>query len=421
MLNLTNARVFDGLAMLPGRRTVTLDGNRVVAVSDDGKLAGAGERIDLGGMTVMPGMISCHLHSDNYKWGMSDFLAGDRLGKERPPGVLMACGVRTCRVLLESGFTGYVGAACSNDIDAQLKMAIAEDIIPGPRILACGHHIGTTADNNDSRKWWQRFEAPGTDLFADGPDAVRAMTRDEIRRGVEVIKIFVSSGHAIPGHHGKRNMSHREIAAIVEAAHERGAKVRAHVCHRDLILESVALGIDIIDHGDEVDEDCVDAMATAGSFWVPSLKFLQLAVDQGWPDPDGSTAYAHANLHRALPLAQKAGVRILLGDDYGGPPLPHEVGSYNQELGLYAGVPGIGPSDVLTWATKYAGELLVDAPAKVGVVEPGALADLIVIDGDPLADLSLLERPEQSVRAVFRDGVAVIDRLPPAARRQAAA
>ena len=127
----------------------------------------------------------------------------------------------------------------------------------------------------------------------------------------------------------------------------------------------MALGIDIIDHGDEIDEECIEAMAKAGSFWVPSLKFLQLAVDQGWPDPDGSTAYAHANLHRALPLAQAAGVRILLGDDYGGPPLPHEVGSYNEELGLYAAIDGITPLDVLGWATKNAGELLVDAPARV--------------------------------------------------------
>jgi imidazolonepropionase-like amidohydrolase len=154
---------------------------------------------------------------------------------------------------------------------------------------------------------------------------------------------------------------------------------------------------------------------------VPSLKFLQLGIDQGWPDPDGSTAYGRANLHHALPLAQKAGVRILLGDDYGGPPLPHEVGSYNEEFGLYAAVEGISPVDVLGWATKNAGELLVDAPARVGVIEPGALADLIVVDGDPLADLSVLEKPEQSLKAVIRDGVTVIDRLPPARRQQTAA
>jgi imidazolonepropionase-like amidohydrolase len=420
VLTFTNARLFDGSAMLPGRYTLTLDGNRIVALSDAPNVAATGELIDLGGMTIMPGMITCHLHPDTYKWGLQDHLDANRLGKERSPGVLMAIGVRTCRVLLETGFTGYIGAACSNDIDAQLKMAIAEDIIPGPRILACGHHVGTTADNNDSPKWWHRYDVPGTDIFADGPEGVRAMVRDEIRRGAEVIKIFVSSGHAIPGHHGKRNMSRREIEAIVEAAHERGAKVRAHVCHKDLILESIALGIDIIDHGDETDEECVEAMAKAGTFWVPSLMFLQLAIDQGWADAEGATVYGHRCIHRSLPLAQKAGVRVLLGDDYIGEPLPHEVGRYSRELTLYAGVEGITPADVLGWATRNAGELLGTAAAPLGVVAPGALADLIIVEGDPAADLALLTRPQETLKAVIRDGVLAIDRLPAAAWRQAA-
>jgi len=421
VLSLTNARVFDGSDMLPSRYTLTLDDNRIASLSDRPNAAAPGEQIDLGGMTVMPGMVTCHLHPDTYKWTLQDHLSANRLGKERPPGVMMAIGIRACKMMLESGFTGYVGAACSNDIDAQLKMAIEENIIPGPRIRACGHHVGTHADNNDSPKWWLRYDTWGTDIFADGPSGLRALVRDEIRRGAEVIKIFVSSGHAIPGHHGKRNMSHEEIATIVETAHERGAKVRAHVCHKNLILEAIELGVDIIDHGDETDEECVEAMARAGSFWVPSLMFLQLALDQGWADEEGATAYGHACLHRSLPLAQKAGVRILLGDDYIGEPLPHEIGQYNQELTLYASVAGITPKDVLGWATKNAGELLVDAPAKSGVIEPGALADLIVVDGDPLADLACLTRPQETLKAVIRDGVPVIDRLPASARQRVAA
>jgi len=111
---------------------------------------GLSDVIDLRGMTLMPGLITSHLHPDFYKF---DIFAGEKPGKELPPGVMMAIGVRTCRVLLESGFTGYVGAACAHDIDVQLKMAIAQGIIPGPRIRACGHHLGTTGDMNNRSRW----------------------------------------------------------------------------------------------------------------------------------------------------------------------------------------------------------------------------------------------------------------------------
>src|SRR5262245_58587049 len=225
MVTFTNARVFDGTQALPGLKTVTLEGDRIASVSD---APAEGEAIDLGGMTLMPGLISCHYHTDFYKFTLTDGASGEPLGKELPPGVLMAIGVRNCGVLLESGFTGYVGAACGHDIDAQLKMAIAEGIIPGPRIRACSAHIGTTGDVNDSKKWWRRFDSPGTDVFVDGPEDMRKMTREFIRRGAETIKIFTSSGHGGLPWPVPRNMDRDEIAAVVQAAHMRGAMVRAH-------------------------------------------------------------------------------------------------------------------------------------------------------------------------------------------------
>jgi imidazolonepropionase-like amidohydrolase len=424
MLTLTNARLFDGREMLPGRRSVTLDGNCIAAVSEQ-QAKGSGTIIDVGGMTLMPGLITGHLHPDFYRFTLAQGFAGDPLGKEFPPGVMMAMGVRTCRVLLESGFTGYVGASCSNDVDAQLKIAIAEGIIPGPRIRACGHHIGTTADLNDSKKWWRRSQTPGTDLFVDGPDDLRKAVREEIRRGAETIKIFASSGHGFAGR-TIRNMARDEIAAIVIAAHDRGAKVRAHVTDKSMILECIELGVDIVDHGDEVDEACIEAMVKAGTFWVPSLIYPKCLLELGWGDPATQAHYDH--VRRMLPLAQQAGVRILVGDDYSGvfrdvlkdDPLDHQVGSYGREFAYYAGIEGLLPAQVLGWGTKNAGEVLVDAPAKVGVIEPGALADLVVIDGDPLADLSLLSRPERALKAVIRDGAVVIDRLPPRGNRMAA-
>ncbi|WP_052238581.1 amidohydrolase family protein [Mycolicibacterium setense] len=413
MLVITNAKVFDGRTMLSGLRSVTLDGNTIAAI--DAPPATADDVIDAAGMTLMPGLISSHLHPDFYKFDIAD---SDRLGKERPPGVLMAIGIRTCRVLLESGFTGYSGASCSNDIDAQLKMAIDEDIIPGPRIRACGHHLGTTGDMNNGGRWWKAYQTPGTDVCADGPDALRRLVRQEINRGAETIKIFASAGHGQPNR-TTRNMSRDEIAAIIDTAHERGAKVRAHVADKAMIMECIELGLDVVDHGDEVDAEVIAAMVEAGTFWVPSLIFLRSVLELGLGENLGVRREQYDHVRAMLPAAQEAGVRILIGDDYSGvfrnmmddDPLDHQVGNYGREFAYYGQIDGLSPEVVLSWGTLNAGQLLVDSPARVGVIESGALADLIIVDGDPVADLSLLARPAEALRAVIRDGAVVIDRM----------
>jgi imidazolonepropionase-like amidohydrolase len=423
MLTFTNARVFDGSALLPGTRTVALDGNRIASVTDT---PATGDAIDLDGMTLMPGLITCHFHPDFYKFTLAMGMAGEPLGKELPPGVLMAIAVRNCGVLLESGFTGYIGAACSNDIDASLKLAIEQGIVPGPRIRACSAHIGTTGDVNDSKAWWRRFDAPGTDVFVDGPEDMRKQTREFIRRGAETIKIFTSSGHGGLPWPVARNMDRDEIAAVVQAAHHRGAKVRAHAATREMIRECVELGVDIIDHGDEIDAEIIATMAEKGTFWVPSQVYPSCMLQLGWGDADLQRCCD--NVRAMLPVAQQAGVRILTGDDYSGvfrdvlpdDPLDHKVGDYGREFAFYGAMEGLSPVDVLSWGTKNAGEALIGAPGQLGVIQPGALADLIVVDGDPLADLSLLARPQQALKAVIRDGVAVFDRLPPQGRRRAA-
>lgn len=413
---LANARVFDGRRMLPGSNTVTVEGDRIVAIDAHAGPVPAGA-VDVAGMTLMPGLITSHLHPDFYKFSIA-IAATERPGKELPPGVMMAIGVRTCRVLLESGFTGYSGASCAHDIDAQLKMAIADDIIPGPRIRACGHHLGTTGDMNNSGRWWKRYETPGTDVCADGPDAMRLLVREEINRGVETIKIFASAGHG-QLHRTTRNMSRDEIAAIINTAHERGAKVRAHVSDKAMMMECIELGLDLIDHGDEIDDEVIAAMVEAGTFWVPSLIYPWSLLELGYAAEFGVTREQYDHTRAMLPVAQAAGVRILIGDDYSGifrdllddDPLDHQVGNYGREFAYYGAIDGLSAADVLSWGTCNAGQFLVDEPDRVGVIEPGALADLIVVDGDPLADLSLLSRPAEALKAVIRDGVFVIDRM----------
>lgn len=414
MLTITNARIFDGSRMLPGLGTVTIADGRIQSVGD---VPAGADAIDIGGQTLMPGLITCHFHPDFYRFTLGEGASGEPLGKELPPGVLMAIGVRNCGVLLESGFTGYVGAACGHDIDVQLKMAIADGIIPGPRIRACSAHIGTTGDVNDSVKWWRRFDSPGTDVFVDGPEDMRKMTREFIRRGAETIKIFTSSGHGGLPWPVARNMDRDEIAAVVQAAHNRGAMVRAHSATREMMRECIELGVDIIDHGDEMDEDLIGMMAERGTFWTPSLVYPTCMIQLGWADAELPGQVE--NVRRMLPLAQKAGVRILIGDDYSGvfrdviadDPLDHQVGNYGREFAFYTAM-GLDPADVLSWGTRNAGEALTGGRDRLGVVEPGALADLIVVDGDPLADPALLARPREHLSAVIRDGAFVINRLP---------
>lgn len=414
MITFTNARIFDGRRTLPGRQTVTIEGNRIASVSEAPSVDPSA--IDLGGMTLMPGLITCHFHPDFYKFTLAQGFAGEPLGKELPPGVLMAIAVRNCGVLLESGFTGYIGATCGHDIDAQLKMAIVQGIMQGPRIRACSMHIGTTGDLNHSKNWWREMTSPGTDVFVDGPAEMRKMVRSFIHRGAETIKLFTSAGHGFPGP-VPRNMDHDEIEAAVVAAHHRGAKVRAHCADREMIEECVDLGVDIIDHGDEIDEALIDKMAKNGTCWVPSLIYPKCLLELGWGDARMQHHYDH--VRAMLPKAQSAGVKILIGDDYSGvfrdvipdDPLDHQIGNYGREFAYYGAIAGLSPEDVLSWGTSNAGELLTGGADRLGTIEPGALADLIVVEGDPVTDLGLLARPQENLRAVIRDGVMTIDRL----------
>jgi imidazolonepropionase-like amidohydrolase len=243
------------------------------------------------------------------------------------------------------------------------------------------------------------------------------LVRQEINRGAETIKIFASAGHGQPNR-TTRNMSRDEIASIIDTAHERGAKVRAHVADKSMIMECIELGLDVVDHGDEVDDEVIAAMAEAGTFWIPSLIFLRSLLELGYAEKFGVTRAQYDHVRAMLPLAQAAGVRILIGDDYSGvfrdvmddDPLDHQVGNYGREFAYYGQIDGLAAEDVLSWGTANAGQLLVDPPQRVGVIEPGALADLILLDGNPVEDLSLLARPAEALRAVIRDGSFVLDR-----------
>jgi imidazolonepropionase-like amidohydrolase len=403
----TGANLLDGASPARPGTAVVVEGERIAQVGPDGSLAPQpGDRVlALAGRTLMPGMASCHFHA-TFEGATLDLFP---LGMDQPAGILMLRAARNVRRALECGFTSLVGAGGGDDVDAQLATAIEQGLIPGPRLLPCSRNLGTTSGYIDLEPWWYRMGNLGACRLADGPEEFRRAVREECKRGARMIKLFVTGGHGNV-RAGTREFSREELAAVVETAHARGARVRAHCAWKPAILECVELGVDVIDHGDELDAQCIEAMAEAGTFFAPSALYLEklLAFEPlrdapGFAAAREATARELANLRRWLPAAEAAGVRIVLGDDYGTILMPH--GTYAEELEFYVKGMGFAPLVVLRWATRN-GAALLGREHELGAVLPGRIADLLVVDGDPSVDVGVLG-DERRLVAVTKGGVFV--------------
>jgi imidazolonepropionase-like amidohydrolase len=388
--------------------TVVVDENRITSVSGDRSVTvGADDRVvDLGGRTLMPGMVTCHFHASYHELGA----VPGPFGLEEPPALQAVRAVNNLERVLMAGFTSAVSAGAPFGIDESMRRAIKEGAIKGPRLVPGSRDVSTTGHANDAAPWYWRLGAPGALHLCDGPDEFRKAVREEIKEGARIIKMFVTGGHAVPRAAERIEMTAEEMAAAIEAAHLRGAMVRGHIANREAILMAVGLGIDVIDHADGMDAECIEAIVAAGTFVVPSMFFVHRlwemvkgmdpVMAQAMRD-DLDAAFA------VLPVARDAGVKLVLGDDYGAVGFPH--GIYGQELEFYVKVAGIDALDVLRWATVNGAELMGRGD-DLGTVAPGKLADLLVIDGDPVTDIAVLADVEK-ILAIMKDGRFVKDVL----------
>ena len=205
-------------------------------------------------------------------------------------------------------------------------------------------------------------------------------------------------------------MTRDEMAAGVEAAHQRGALVRGHIANREAIHLALDVGMDVIDHGDGLDEAAIERMVDQGTFLVPSQLFPRRFAGMMDGTGLGFGASMTQDIEQALdilPKANAAGVKLLCGDDYGAVGLPH--GRYADELEFYVKEAGIPPLDVIRWATRHGAELMGRAH-ELGSVRNGNLADLLVVDGDPLADISVLQDGTR-LMAIIKGGTVIKDDL----------
>jgi len=408
-LVLENATVLDGDHPPVSDSHVVVDGERISAVGP-GPFADRrpdDRLVDLGGRTVMPGMVNCHFHATYHNLGA----VPAPFGLEEPMALQAVRAVNSLDLLVNSGFTSAVSAGAPFAIDASMKVAVERGLIPGPRLVPCSRDISTTGHAGD-RSYPSHWEvgALGAIRPSDGPDEFRRSVRAEIKEGAEFIKMFVTGGHGTVGPKEQIEMTREELAAGIEAAHLRGAKVRGHIANREAILMAVDLDIDVIDHGDGMDDECMDRILARGTPVVPSMMFPARFLASMGGSALGFTESMKADIDAmadVLPKANAAGMRLVLGDDYGAIFFPH--GPYAEELAYYVEEIGIPGLDVIRWATKHGAELM-DRGDELGTVDVGKLADLLVVDGDPLADITVLQ-DRANLLAIIKGGQMVKDEL----------
>lgn len=421
-LVLTGASLFDGEGATRDNTTIIIEGDRFSAVGQGIPARDGDVHLDLAGKHVIPGMTAGHWHGDYGGLRLAD-VGKAYLGTQSPPAYLTAVAIENLGYALASGITNAVGAGCSYDNDAALKLAMRDGRVVGPRLRAGSLHINATGDENEPSTWWipattreDGLQIIGAELFADGPEGMRKAVRHQLRRGAEVIKTFPSAGHGLDVDPDNRTYAPEELEMIVRTAHERGAVVRGHAITRKMILESLRLDMDIIDHGDELDEDIIEEMVKRGTFYVPSMLFLKKLL----PTHDGDLARGSQlepvrrsfnHMCKYLPLANKAGVTIVPGDDFGLEFMMHAPGNYAEELEVYVHDCGIPARDVMTWATRNGG--LMMGRTDLGMVREGYVADLVVVNGNPCENISLL-RDVANLEMIIKDGRVHKNALTPA-------
>lgn len=354
--------------------------------------------LDLGNRTLLPGLIDCHTH----------LLLPAGLGElgylKRSAGTLVLDGVVNARKVLEAGFTTVrdVGASASFG-DVALRDAIARGDIPGPRLLVAGPALSITGGHGDLNGFPPHVHV-GDEHIVDSPDQGRHAVREWHKRGVDLIKLHATGG-VLSNHDDPAtpSFSPPEFKAIVEEARRRGLDVCAHA-HGDAgILEATLAGVRSIEHGSLLSPATAKEMKARGTFLVPTLYALESILLPGNPYkiPEGSLAKARTILplrKAGFKVALEAGIPIAYGTDIG----VFEHGQVAADF-RYLVSYGMTPLQALQSATLVAAELL-HLGGEAGSLEPGRLADVIAVDGDPLTDITTLER----VRFVMKGGQTIL-------------
>lgn len=408
MRALINAYLIDGTGG-PARRdhTVLIDGERITEVGgrDEVTIPPTADVTDLGGMTLLPGLIDCHDHIAGSVYG----LVG-RWELDAPPSLRH---LRTAEVLRRTLDTGYTAIRDAGGLDKGFQTAIEEGLIPGPRMVLSISIMSPTGGIGDwaSPSGHRRPEPGNVSLppgVANGVDAVRAKVRELDRMGADVIKFATTGGASSRPGHGPKDIAfgRDEILAIVEEAHALGKRAMCHAIGGPGLRLAVEAGADSIEHGSYLDEDpdLLPMMAENGAFFVPTLTVYAFHRESAEPHFNARARAMYTHQTESIQKALELGVKVVAGTDAGG--YAHYINA--QELRWLVEHGGMTNAQAIVSATGWAAECL-GLEKEIGTVERGKLADLIVVDGDPLLDINVLQ-DQSLVRTVIKGGVTHISK-----------
>lgn len=382
-------QILSPVVLVAGERITAVGTAAQVTVPRDAQV------IDLRGHTLLPGFIDAHTHLASI-----DNDGGDLAALRETPAHGAIYATINAAKTVRAGFTTVREAGSLGYVDVAVRDAIARGLIPGPRIHASGPALGTTGGHADVNGWSPFLQLPGTGAIVDGADEVRRQVRLNVKFGADQIKIVATGGVLSVGDAiGAPQMTQEELTAAVTEAARLGRKVMAHAHAGDGLLAAVRAGVASIDHGSLVNDEAIAEMKRRGTYLVPTLIILEEIVRDG--AAKGVPAYAvekataiAAERRVRLRAAFKAGVLFALGTD-----ATSDIhGRNGEEFKYMVDILGATPMEAITIGTLN-GARLLGVERDLGTVATGKLADLVAVAGNPLEDVTRLQKPAFVMKA----------------------
>jgi imidazolonepropionase-like amidohydrolase len=353
-------------------------------------IADTAERIDARGGTIMPGLVEAHFHPTYF-----NVAALEDLDIKYPVEYVTLLAACNAKLALECGYTAARSGGSLFNIDVWLKKAIENDLVPGPRLAASGREICGAGGLMDWNPEFRKIGMEGLILLVNGPDEARQAVRKLVKDGVEWVKTYPTGDAAAPdtNDHHTLCMTFEEMHAVVATAHNHNMKVTGHCRATEGIKNALLAGYDTLEHGTFIDDETLELLLQRDVPVVPALYFEQASIEHGpefgMPQKviDGHQETLEGGAESARRIL-RAGGRLGMGGDYGFAWNPH--GDYAKELAFFVDYVGFSPLEVITCATKTGAEIL-GKDHEIGTLEAGKLADVLVVDGDVVGDIAILQ------------------------------